>query len=91
MFKKVSLIIGIAVLNGCMIKAMDPMTKKLFKAARNGEVEKARQLLKEKANVEARDKKGQTPLVVAALKGHIKIVRLLLGNERECEPFSDES
>jgi len=72
-----------------MIKAMDTTTEELFEAARNGEVERARQLLKDKANVKTQDRKGQTPLVVAALKGHIKIVRLLLGNESEREPSSD--
>ena len=57
----------------------------LLAAARSGDTEAVRALLKRGANLEAQDKDGKTPLLWAAERGHTEIVRLLLaqGANRE--------
>lgn len=54
------------------------MNKKLQEAARRGDVERARLLLDEGENIDAKDKYGQTALMIAAHAGHVELVRLLL-------------
>ena len=50
----------------------------LHEAARKGNVEIVKMLLKEGADVNARDKYGRTALYVAAWRGHVEIVKMLL-------------
>ena len=50
----------------------------LMQAARNGEVEVAKVLLENGANVEAKDEDGDNPLRLAARNGHVEVVSLLV-------------
>src|ERR1039457_2056804 len=50
----------------------------LLAAARNGDTPGGRPLLRQAANLEAKNKDGKTPLLLAAEEGHTEIVRLLL-------------
>ena len=51
----------------------------LREAATEGRLDEVRRLIKEGAAVNAKNKYGLTPLHFAALKGHIEIVKSLLG------------
>jgi len=52
--------------------------KQLLDAARKGKTALVRDLLDRKPNIEARNKDGQTPLILAAEEGHAETVKLLL-------------
>jgi ankyrin repeat protein/serine/threonine protein kinase len=52
--------------------------KELLEASEKGDVEKVKELLKEGANINAKNKFGYTPLHVVADRGHIEIVKLLI-------------
>jgi ankyrin repeat protein len=54
--------------------------EKLLEASEKGDVEKVKKLLKEGANVNAKDKIGRSPLHKAAFYRHIEIVKLLIEN-----------
>jgi len=49
----------------------------LFKAAHQGDIAAASKLIDEKADLEARDSAGRTPLIVAAFASHEDMVRVL--------------
>lgn len=52
--------------------------KELLSAARDGDAARLRALIGKGATLEARDKRGKTPLLLAAEDGHAEAVRLLL-------------
>jgi ankyrin repeat protein len=52
--------------------------EKLLEASKKGDVEKVKKLLKEGADVNAKDKYDMTPLHSAARNGHIEVVKLLI-------------
>lgn len=53
------------------------------RAVTSGDVEAVRQLLQSGADVNARDRYGQTALMLAAHRGHLEIVETLLGREAD--------
>ena len=50
------------------------------RAVRSGDVEAVRQLLRSGADVNARDRYGQTALMLAAHHGHLEMVEALVGS-----------
>ena len=60
-------------------------THDIFTAARKGDVEKIRSLIKGGADVNQADNTGRTVLVDAAFRGHPKIVKLLLENMEQTQ------
>jgi hypothetical protein len=54
------------------------LNEELLDASKKGDVEKVKKLLKEGADVNAKDRFGFTPLHYTALNGHIEIVKLLI-------------
>ncbi|WP_165227137.1 ankyrin repeat domain-containing protein [Aquisphaera insulae] len=50
----------------------------LHEASRRGEAEVIRDLVHERADIEARDDEGRTPLLIAAEAGHVAAVRALI-------------
>ena len=54
------------------------MTNEWEKAIRVGDVEELRRLADAGADVNSRDKHGQTGLMLAAMRGHTEVVRLLV-------------
>jgi serine/threonine protein kinase len=56
------------------------INKKLLKASGVGNVEEVKKLLKEEANVNAKDERDNTPLHFAASNGYIEVVKLLIEN-----------
>lgn len=57
------------------------MTQKeidLISASENGDIEKVRELLKSGVNPNVKDE-GETPLMLAAIHGHVEIAEMLLG------------
>ena len=50
------------------------------RAVTRGDVEAVRQLLRSGADVDARDRHGQTALMLAAHQGHLEIVEALVGS-----------
>jgi len=50
----------------------------LHKAAARGDLERVRELIKRRADVNARDKDGRTPLHHAAYNGRLEVARLLV-------------
>lgn len=54
------------------------MNKKWQEATRRGDVEQVRLLLAHRENIDAKDKYGQTALMIATHAGHVELVRLLL-------------
>ncbi len=59
-------------------KKRNTLSQRFLTAARNGAQEEARALLKRGANIEARDKDGNTPLILAAEHGWDSIVQDLI-------------
>ena len=59
--------------------------KVLFDAATNGHLEVVKSLLEAKAEVEAKDKYGRTPLSWAAVEGHSEVVKSLLQAKAEVD------
>ena len=57
---------------------MDAWTKNLWWAARDGDVEAARQAARSGADLEAKDEENFTPLALAAVGGHEGVCALLL-------------
>ena len=55
-------------------------TKKIFAAIINPNLEELDKLIREGYNINCTDPKGRTPLMIAAFKGHVEIIRLLLDN-----------
>ncbi|MDO9196687.1 ankyrin repeat domain-containing protein [Rhodoferax sp.] len=67
--------------NGAHVNAIDAWgNSALLNAAREGQVESARLLLKAGADVDGRDG-AMSPLAAAALRGHTILVRLLIRND----------
>ena len=50
----------------------------LIEAAKNGDVEKVKQLIAQGADVSAKVEYGRIALILAAMEGHTKIVKLLI-------------
>lgn len=61
-----------------VLQAMQEIETPLHYAACRGNLSKARQLLREKANPNARDDRGGPPLFYAVTAGHLAMVKLLL-------------
>ena len=59
-------------------KKAETLNKKLRKAASNGSKSKAKSMIEAGANIDHKIHCGCTPLHLAALKGHLEIVRLLI-------------
>lgn len=59
-------------------QGMQEIETPLHHAACRGDLNEARQLLREKANPNARDDRGFPPLFYAAMAGHLAMVKLLL-------------
>ncbi len=57
------------------------LKKRLFQAAKSGDVEKIEQLLSLGADINSRDQLNDTPLIVSSRSGHKEIVKLLLGRK----------
>ena len=55
------------------------MTREWKEAARGGAVDTLQQLLDRGADVDARDRHGQTALMIAATEGHVRLVEWLIG------------
>ncbi|MHC4154047.1 MAG: ankyrin repeat domain-containing protein [Planctomycetota bacterium] len=67
-------------------------TKSLFEAVKKGDVEHVRKLITPRVDVNAKDRKGQTPLHFAARHGHEQIARLLIAGGADVNVnMSDES
>ena len=56
----------------------DELDKRLLAAAEKGDIEEVRNLLDRGAEVDSRNRGGETPLHKAAKNGHIEVARLLL-------------
>lgn len=56
------------------------LIKDIFKACKEGDLVQTVYLITEGANIHARDRKGVTLLHVACLRGHLRIVKLLVQN-----------
>ena len=50
------------------------------RAVKDGDVEAVREFVRSDANVNARDRYGQTALMLAAHRGHREIVEILIGS-----------
>jgi ankyrin repeat protein len=61
-----------------MFNVFKSKNEKLLRASIIGDVKKVKKLLKEGADVNAKDEFGWTPLHGAAILGHIEVVKLLL-------------
>src|SRR5579859_5922117 len=61
-------------------KLLGSSSAKILKAAHAGDLERVKLLLARKADVNACDDRGRTPLDHAAWNGHKKLVELLLAN-----------
>jgi ankyrin repeat protein len=59
------------------------MRKEWEEAVRRGDFESVRRLIEEGAELDSKDRYGQTPLMIASMKGHTDIVRLLVQNGAE--------
>ena len=57
---------------------LDATEQRLFNAARSGDTETIRLLLKKGADINAKDNGGNTALMLAALEGRTDVVKLLL-------------
>ena len=64
-------------------KEVKPPTEAILDAAYEGQIDKVRALLKSDANVNSRDKSGQTALIRASGKGFADAVDLLLNSGAE--------
>lgn len=56
----------------------DPLNQALFSAASEGDTERARELIREGAEVDARSEMGWTALMLACDRGHLKTAQLLI-------------
>ena len=65
------------------------VNKDLYYACSDDDVDKAKELIKAGANVNAENKWGETPLIVAARHGHIEIVKLLIEAGADLETNDD--
>ena len=68
-------------LNNTKENNMDEISKQLFKACTDGDLEKVKGLIEQGADVNAKDKYGYTPLHFAVGNGYPKIVEVLLKND----------
>jgi ankyrin repeat protein len=81
-----------AQLKGFLARGIDPNTVDpngdplLFVAARSGSQASVDVLLAAKANVNARNRYGDTPIMTAALNGHLDVVRKLRAQGADIEP-----
>lgn len=58
----------------------DKATKSLHQAAKDGDIEQVKLLISKGVDINAKDKRGDTPLHKAADKGHREVVELLITN-----------
>lgn len=58
--------------------SIDDLNRRLLEAARHGDTEGVQKLLKQGANIEARDQGGSTPLAIAVDYGHLQTADMLL-------------
>jgi ankyrin repeat protein len=56
------------------------INQELLDSAERGDSERLIQLVEKEPEIDAQDEFGRTPLMLAALNGHIDVVRLLLEN-----------
>jgi hypothetical protein len=85
-YKKIVKIVSFAVLTTAFGQAVameipkEELDRNLLNAAANGLAEQAIKLLDQGADINCKDKDGQTPLMWASQNGHFKITELLIKN-----------
>ena len=74
---------------GCYSQETIPMTsaslaeQSIYSAIENGDLGNVRRILQGEADVNAKGKKGENPLLYAADRGHLEIVQYLLANDAD--------
>ena len=82
-----NLLLVVLVASGFMpshVYATTEADRNLLMAARSGDIPKVKESLNAGANVNVRDDKGQTPLILASTQGHTSLAALLL--EKGADP-----
>lgn len=64
---------------------------KLYLAAEDGDLENVKCYILQGADIDAADTDGNTPLVYAAKKGHIEIVRYLVNHSADVETYGGKA
>ena len=72
--------IAAVVLVGCEVKTLSEVDRSLITASKKGKIVTVKKLLAVGADVNAKNKNGDTPLNYAAFLGHKEIVELLVAN-----------
>ena len=73
-----------------MENSLNEVDKALIEASIKGNVEDAKSLLENGANVNAQDDKGWTPLMFAAKSQNVELAKLLMENGADNEIRNDE-
>jgi ankyrin repeat protein len=68
-----------------IVEGQDTTTESLYKAAAEGDIEKVKSLISAGANVNERDKNGQTALHLAVINGYKDVVELLIAKGAEID------
>ncbi len=68
----------------------DPLGAELLKAAKDGDLNRVKELVKQGVDISFKDIFGYTPLLVAAIWGHKEIVELLIANGANINLYSKE-
>ena len=80
--------IAAVVLVGCGNPEADKALR--FAAKSSGNIEAAKQAIDDGADVNAKDKRGRTPLLFAAIGGHKEIAEILIAKGADVSPKSPE-